>query len=131
MTDRGWGPTRSAASAFLASLMLLSPAAASAQATGSGPTTRLGISAPLPKSSGTGGNVMAIHPADDDEKYGTHWLRGGIIGGLILGTGMSLFLGEMSEYSEQPGSKYHLGAFVAFGTIGFLGGMLIGGQFKK
>lgn len=62
----------------------------------------------------------------------THWLRGGLVGGLILGVGSYLIANGFRKHSDTPGP--HSTAVlvgVAAGAAGFGIGSLIGGQFAK
>jgi len=63
----------------------------------------------------------------------THWLKGGIIGGVILGAAMSTLIAGLNNSSDgsEVTSGGRAGLFVGFGVIGFGIGALIGGQFKK
>ncbi len=113
----------------LSALVLLAPGTALAQRAGSSPVMRLGISAPAPQGEVTSGKSIRI--ADDERKSGTYWLHGGIIGGLLLGTTMYLVNGASGEDYDESGRAYHWTHFAGWGTVGFLGGMLVGGQFSK
>jgi hypothetical protein len=63
----------------------------------------------------------------------TQWLKGGIIGALLLGVPSTLLWGELARYSDQSGSELggYLAGFAVGGGMGFFIGALIGGQFEK
>jgi hypothetical protein len=66
----------------------------------------------------------------------THWVEGGIIGGIALGA-FGIWLGhglcQDTDAGSEPGctAKAVIGGGIVGGGIGFLLGALIGGQFPK
>ena len=66
----------------------------------------------------------------------THWVEGGIVGGLALGA-FGIWLGneicQKTDAGGEPGctARSVVGGAIVGGGIGFLIGALIGGQFPK
>lgn len=91
-----------------------------------GPTgTRVGLS-PAGQSYIESRVIMPqVAPVD---KQGTHWLRGGLIGGAVMGTAMYLLIDSLTRDSDGVG---RFRVFLSGIPIGFGIGALIGGQFKK
>lgn len=62
----------------------------------------------------------------------TQWVKGGVIGGTILGLGSFLLLAALADYQEgDEGLGYYLEPTVIGAGLGFVIGALIGGQFEK
>lgn len=62
----------------------------------------------------------------------TQWLKGGVIGALVVGIPMALLGAELERYSDSGGgASYFVSGFVFGGAFGFFVGALIGGQFEK
>jgi hypothetical protein len=63
----------------------------------------------------------------------TEWLKGGIIGALIVGVPLTLVWGELARHSDQGdgGLGGYLGGFVIAGGLGFIVGALVGAQVEK
>lgn len=63
----------------------------------------------------------------------TEWLKGGIIGALIVGVPLTLVWGELARHSDQGdgGLGGYVGGFVIAGGLGFIVGALVGAQVEK
>ena len=61
----------------------------------------------------------------------TQWVKGGIMGALILGVPTALLGGALARYDGSGVLGGYLGGFAIGGGIGFFIGALIGGQFEK
>jgi len=62
----------------------------------------------------------------------TQWVKGGVIGGLMLGAAMGYFFYSFQKIDDFPDTAGPLiGGFVIGGSLGFVIGALIGGQFEK
>lgn len=62
----------------------------------------------------------------------TQWLKGGVIGGLMLGVATAYLANAFNGSDGRPGSAGTvMVGFLGGGAIGFFIGALIGGQFEK
>jgi len=63
----------------------------------------------------------------------TEWLKGGIIGALILGVPSTLVWGALARQSDQGDSGLggYVGGFIIAGGLGFIIGALVGAQVQK
>jgi len=59
----------------------------------------------------------------------TYWLEGGLIGGVSVGTMSALYVRSLGESGDRTAGT--IAGFVLGGLVGFTGGALIGGQFRK
>jgi len=61
----------------------------------------------------------------------THWKQGALIGGVVTGLGLALWVNGLCRDSDQDCKGAFPAALVAGGLAGGLVGALIGGQFPK
>ena len=62
----------------------------------------------------------------------TQWLKGGVIGALVVGIPMALLGAELDRHSDSGGGgSYLVSGLVLGGAFGFFVGALIGGQFEE
>ena len=59
----------------------------------------------------------------------TYWLEGGLTGGVSVGTMSALYFRSLGESGDRTAGT--IAGFVLGGLVGFTGGALIGGQFRK
>ena len=59
----------------------------------------------------------------------TYWLEAGIVGGASVGTLSALYFRGLGESGDRTAGT--IAGFVLGGVVGFTGGALIGGQFRK
>ena len=74
-------------------------------------------------------------PADSATIRPTHWVKGGVIGGLVLGGTLGTLVYLASPYFDNCGSdcraSHTVSAAALGGFAGFMIGALIGGAFPK
>jgi hypothetical protein len=87
-----------------------------------------------PTSHGLAPSALAA-PADTTTIRPTHWLKGGVIGGLVLGGTLGTLVFLASPYIDNCDSgcrgSYTVSAAALGGFAGFIAGALIGGAFPK
>jgi hypothetical protein len=122
-------PARATLMLVLAAVVVTAPPTMVAQDMRSGRMGRAGLTNPVRAPA----PLRNDRPGMSRRAQSTHWLRGGIIGGLILGAGMSTLIAGLNNASDRSevSTGGRAGLFLGFGAIGFGIGALIGGQFRK
>lgn len=93
---------------------------------------RVGLTAASGELRTASGATLELRRQVADSVRETQWVKGGVIGGLLLGAATAYLVNGFQGLDDQQDSAGPpLIGFVIGGSLGFVIGALIGGQFKK